>query len=210
MRITDAYRELLDLDVPVLSTREAAARWRTQERSTTKRLRNLERAGLVRHLRRGLWALEPGVDPFVLPPYLTAPYPAYVSFWSILARAGIIEQIPRTIWVASLDRPRQITTAVGHYEVHRIAPELFTGFHGSDARGYLASPEKALFDLVYIRAAAASRAHFPELSLPADFKRARLKRWTALIESPRLRTLVSRRLREVLALAATEADPTLR
>jgi hypothetical protein len=44
----------------------------------------------VRHLRRGLWSLDPDLDPFALPPFLTAPLPAYVSFWAALAHHGMI------------------------------------------------------------------------------------------------------------------------
>jgi predicted transcriptional regulator of viral defense system len=198
MRTTDAYGDLLKLGRKVITTREAAARWRTERRTTGKRLQALERAGLVRHLRRGLWSLDPDLDPFALPPFLTAPLPAYVSFWSALAHHGMIEQIPRQIWVASPARRRQITTSIGAYEIHQLAPELFGGFTGSEDRGYFAEPEKALFDTVYVRAAAASRAYFPELSLPPGFSRAQTKRWVKSIESPRLRTLALGRLREVL------------
>ena len=203
MRTTDAYGDLLKLGRKVVTTREAAARWRSEQRTTGKRLQALERAGLVRHLRRGLWSLDPDLDPLVLPPFLTAPLPAYVSFWSALAHHGMIEQIPRQIWVASLARPRKIATSIGNYEIHQLAPELFAGFTGTEDQGYLAEPEKALFDTVYVRAAAASRAYFPELSLPPDFNRAKTKRWVKSIASPRLRTLVSRRLREVLNKASS-------
>jgi hypothetical protein len=79
----------------------------------------------------------------------------------------MIEQIPRQISVASLDRAQRITTSVGTYSVHHLAPELFGGYRGSEKTGYLATPEKALFDTVYVRAAAGSRAFFPELCSPA-------------------------------------------
>jgi predicted transcriptional regulator of viral defense system len=205
--VTDAYGDLLGLDRKVVTTGEAATRWRAEPRTTGKRLQALERAGLVRHLRRGLWSLDPDLDPFALPPFLTAPLPAYVSFWSALGRHGMIEQIPRQIWVASLARPRKIATAIGTYEIHRLAPELFAGFTGSEDQGYLAEPEKALFDLVYIRTAAASRAYFPELLLSPGFSRGKAKQWVRGIENPRLRTLVSRRLREVLDKAQGPGQP---
>jgi hypothetical protein len=75
---------------------------------------------------------------------------------------------------------------------------LFAGYEGSEETGYLAIPEKALFDSIYVRAAAGGRAFFPELSLPADFDDAKLRDWTARIAGARLRTLVSRRLDEIL------------
>jgi hypothetical protein len=108
----------------------------------------------------------------------------------------MIEQIPRRISVASLDRAKRIVTSVGTYAIHHLAPEVFGGFRGTEESGYLATPEKALFDTVYIRAAAGSRAFFPELSLPPGFDPSQLREWTGRIESPRLRTLVARRLRE--------------
>ena len=198
MRATEAYGDLLRMSRPIVTTREAAARWQVDPRTTGHRLRSLEEAGLVRRLRQGLWALKPDVEPFVVPPYLTAPFPAYVSFWSALSHHGMIEQIPRQISVASLDRARRIETSAGTFAVHHLAPELFGGYHGSEEAGYLATPEKALFDVAYVRAASGSRAFFPELSLPSDLDPAQLEEWTARIDAQRLRTLVSRRLREAL------------
>jgi hypothetical protein len=81
-------------------------------------------------------------------------------------------------------------------------PQLFAGFDGSPQKGYLALPDKALFDLVYVRAAAGRRAYFPELHLPDDFDRERLSGWTERISSARLRTIVDRRLREAVRQSA--------
>lgn len=201
MRVTDAYRELLAAGRPVLSSAEAAAVWRVSPATTAHRLRALLDSGVIRRVRRGLWALDPEIDPFAIGPYLTAPRPAYVSLWSALARHGMIDQIPRGISIVSLDRARRITTAFGVYEVHRIAPELFTGFHSDKPGVYLAVPEKALFDLVYIRSAHGRTPYLPELTLPSPFNRKLLWEWGDRIASQRLRTLVSRRLRALLSEA---------
>jgi predicted transcriptional regulator of viral defense system len=203
MKAVEAYADLARMKRPVLSTGEAATRWGTERVTAGRRLRAMESAGLARHLRRGLWTLEPDLEPFALPPFLTAPYPAYVSFSSALARHGLIEQIPRQVSAASLDRARKIETSLGTYEIHHLAADVFGGYQGSERGGYIATPEKALFDAVYVRAAAGSRAYFPELSLPAEFDRDDLRGWTERIESKRLRTIVARRLREVLASADT-------
>ncbi len=202
MKSTSAYGDLLRMKRAIVTTREAATRWRTEQGTAGRRLRSMEEAGLVLRLRRGLWALDPDVGPFVAPPFLTAPFPAYVSFWSALSHHGVIEQIPRQVSVASLARARRIATTLGVYEIHHLAPGLFGGYRGSEESGYLATPEKALFDAVYVRAAAGSRAFFPELVLPRDFDDAQIGGWTGRIESARLRTLVSRRLREALRQAS--------
>jgi hypothetical protein len=86
----------------------------------------------------------------------------------------------------------------GVYVVHQLVPELFGGFEGTDRSGFLARPEKALFDIVYVRAAAGSRAYLPELSLPPGFDRGELSHWSKRISNQRLNTLVVRRLRELL------------
>jgi hypothetical protein len=74
--------------------------------------------------------------------------------------------------------------------------------------GYIASPEKALFDVVYVRAPRGGGARFPELTLPEGFKREQLEKWTGLILQPRLRTIVSRGLEATLAQAERLAGDT--
>jgi predicted transcriptional regulator of viral defense system len=202
MKPAEAYAGLRRLDRPIFTTREAAALWRDEAASASRRLGTLAKAGLLLRIQRGLWALDPEIEPRSVGPYLTAPLPSYVSLFSALAEHGMIEQVPRQISLVSLARPRRIPTSLGVYVVHRLTPELFGGFDGTERDGYLARAEKALFDLVYVRAAAGSRAHLPELSLPKGFDRRELSSWSGRIENPRLRTLVTRRLRELLREAA--------
>jgi hypothetical protein len=78
------------------------------------------------------------------------------------------------------------------------APELFDGYCGTEASGYLATPEKALFDTVYVRAARGARPFFPELSTPENFDEIQLEGWAHRLPTPRLQTLVSRGLEEAL------------
>lgn len=204
MKPTDAFGDLLRLGQPIIETREAAARLGVSVSRASQLLRSLEGSGLVRRLRHGLWALRPDIEPFSVPPYLTTPFPAYVSFWSALARHGMIEQIPRQIFVASLDRSRRIATTVGTYSIHHLAPEVFGGYEGPED-GYLATPEKALFDTVYLRAPRGGQVLLPELELPDGFREETLEHWTSRVARPRLRTLVSRGLAGVLDRATSSS-----
>jgi len=161
-------------------------------------LESFEKAGLARRLRRGLWALRTDVDPFTVPPHLTAPMPAYVSLWSAFTHRGMIEQVPRLIFVVSLARAQTIGTSAGVYSIHHIAPELFDGYEGSEEGGYIAVPEKALFDTVYLRGR----------RRPSGAARTRIDHWIrrstnrdpdgAHRARPRLRTLASRELERIL------------
>lgn len=204
MRQAEVYAQLRGLGGPVVGTREAAALWRTEEGTARRRLQSLAGAGLVVPIRRGLWSLDAELDPFALAPYLTAPFPAYASTFSALAAHGMIEQIPGRVSLVSLDRARRIQTAIGAFDVHHIAPELFGGFVDWRRGGSIAGPEKALFDLVYLRAAAGGRAYLPELTLPGEFDNAGLSAWVERIGSPRLRTLVNRRLKELVGDAVAQ------
>ena len=111
----------------------------------------------------------------------------------------VYEQIPRLIFVASLARTQRIATPLGTYSIHHLAPELFAGFDGSEELGYVAVPEKALFDTVYLRAAVGGSAALPELELPPGFREERLGEWVDRVARPRLRTLVSLGLDKALA-----------
>jgi len=75
---------------------------------------------------------------------------AYVSFEHALFLHGVLNQAPYVVTCATLGRPGRVRTDLGEIEYHRIAPRLFTGFESS-ARGLLATPEKALLDLIYLR-----------------------------------------------------------
>ena len=202
MRTADALDELQRLRRPVIETGEAIARLDVSPVRASQILRSLEQAGLVTRLTHGLWLLVPDADPFSIPPYLTAPFPAYVSLWSALSRHGMIEQIPRQIFVASLDRPRNVKTTLATYSIHHLAAAVFGGYTGSSDTGYLATPEKALFDTIYLRAARRGGVYLPEIELPATFDDSELARWTQRIAAPWLRTMVSHALEKILTEAS--------
>jgi len=198
MRQVEMYAQLRGLKGPVVRTREAAALWRSDEGTARRRLRALADAGLILSVRRGLWSLDTDLDPYTLAPYLTAPLPAYVSTFSALATHGLIEQIPGRVSVASLGRSARVQTAIATFEIHHLAPQIFGGYVPWQRGGSIATPEKALFDLVYLRAAAGGRAYLPELYLPPTFERGAVQVWVDRIPGARLQTIVRRRVREIL------------
>lgn len=202
MKSAHVYADLRRIGRPIVEIREAATRLGLTEKNTTLHLRSLETAGLVRRIRPGLWALRPNIDPFVVPPYLTAPYPAYVSVWSALARHGMIEQIPRSVSVVSTSRRQRVQTTIGVFEIHHIDPDLFDGFTDSSETGHVATPEKALFDTVYLRAPQGGSLHLPELELPPGFDERQLQGWLKRVKRPSLRTRVERGIEAALTLAA--------
>jgi predicted transcriptional regulator of viral defense system len=188
---------------PVVATGEAAAALRISASSASRLLAGLAQEGHAVRLRSGLWSVGlVAPDPFLLAPELTRPHPSYVSFESALAYHGMIDQLPREVTIASLDRARRIATSVGTFAIHHLPPALFGGWEET-ARGRVAGPEKALFDIAYVGAAHRGRArHVPELELPAGFEVRALDEWAGRTESSRIRTLTKRAIEQALSRAA--------
>jgi len=197
MNQIQALQQLRLLAAPVVETRDVAALLQVSASNATAILRRLASRGMIVHLSRGRWLLDGKIDRNALPELILAPYPAYVSLQSALFHHGLIEQIPSVLYAITPARPRRLRTPLGTVSFHRMPPELFEGFElssGSDAK--IATPEKALFDLLYL-APGRSRVFstLPELSVPRRFQWQRLKDYTARVKSPGRRAFITERLR---------------
>ncbi len=198
-----AYARLRAVGSPLMTTGEAAAALRVSTSAASRTLRALGRQGLVRQVRYGLWSLaaEP-LDARRLASEITRPYPSYVSFESALSAHGMIDQLPRDVTLASLDRAKRARTSFGTFEIHHLPAELFGGFESRDGVA-IATPEKALFDYYYVaHANLRHRRRLPELELPRSFSRRRLRFWLDRIRFPRLRSKVQESLRAVVERAS--------
>ena len=200
-----AFAKLRAIGYPYLTTREAVAALRVSASSASRTLRTLSAHGLTERVRHGLWRFaEQSPDARLVAAEVTRPYPAYISFASALAAHGAIDQIPREISLASLSRPKRVRTARGNFVVHRLAPEVFGGF---EVKGdvAVATPEKAIFDFVYVtQASGDNRQRLPELDLPASFSRRSIDGWVKRISSRRLRRPVADRIARTLEHAEFE------
>lgn len=199
-----ALGRLRALHVPSVTTSDAAALLGVAVDSASHTLRRLAAAKLVTPIRKGFWALQDPPDPLALADAVTAPYPSYVSLQTALHLHGMIDQVPRVTYLVSLGRSGLLRTGVGDYSVHHMRPELFGGAQQDPRTGIrLASPAKALVDFLYLSPTRSRLfAALPELELPPAFRAKEARTWVAKIPPGRIRTIVERRLAEVLALTA--------
>ena len=116
------------------------------------------KAGKVYQLRRGVYALAPPYQQTRPHPFLVANQlvrPSYISLQSALAYYGLIPEYVPVITSVTSDRPKEFATPLGKYRFQRVKAERFFAFNLEDLGGgqsaYLAEPEKALLDLVYLR-----------------------------------------------------------
>lgn len=203
MKAASALARLRDLGKPVVTTDDAVLALRLTCSAATQTLKRLAADGLLRKIRHGLWAVDQKLDPLALPEFLTAPFPAYVSFQSALYLHGMVSQVPEVIYVASLARTRRVGTSLGTFSVHRLAPTFFGGFETRAQSGIrLATPEKALLDALYL-GPSRSRifAQLPEIEIPPDFDVREGRRWLARIPPGPRRLSVERRLERYFATA---------
>ena len=195
MKQIEALQRLEALGKQGFETRDAAALLRVTPGNANKILGRLEDSGFLLHISRGRWIPSRNVARNVLPELIAAPYPSYVSLQSALFLHGLIEQMPAVIYAVTLGRPRRVATAVGTISFHRVPPELFTGFEVSADGAKIATPEKALFDTLYL-APGRSRlfAQLPELEIPHGFRWSQLRGWLALVRSPARRKFLQNKL----------------
>lgn len=198
----EALGRLLRMGRTVITTGDAALHLRITRSAATRALGRLSAAGLVLPVRHGLWSLDPHLDPLLLAERVTAPYPSYVSLLTALSLHGMISQVPRVVYVASLAPTRRVETRLGVFSVHRLAPSFFGGFTTTPSGIRLATPEKALLDTLYLTPARSRLfAALPEVELPRGFSAREARRWVARIPKGPRRLAVQRRLAQVLAAA---------
>jgi predicted transcriptional regulator of viral defense system len=179
-----------------------------------KQLSRWTQAGKLYQLRRGLYTLAPPYQkvkphPFVIANRLVPN--SYVSCQSALAHYGLIpEYVPVTTSVTTA-RPARWDTPLGSFLFRHIKIDLLRGYRltglGDHQQAFVATPEKALLDLIYLQPGGDSPDYLRELRLQnlERFDMDRLQYQPDLAASPKLKR-VAKAVRE---LARSEEYTTL-
>lgn len=139
---------------------------------TASQLSRWVRAGKLLRLRRGLYAVAPPyraapVEPFEVANALVRP--SYVSEESALAFYGMIPEAVFSVSSMTTGRSGRRSTPLGAFDYRHVTTELFMGYRRIDlaaGRGaFVATPEKALLDLIYLRPRADGPRFLAELRL---------------------------------------------
>lgn len=192
-----------------VTTRTAAQLAGVSIPAASMALRRLAAESLSTPLKKGSWMIGAATSkPGALVTAAADPYVAYLSGASALRLHERIQQLPQSQFAVTLGRPREIKMAGGHIELHRIKPELFGGY-AFDPRvdGFVASPEKAIFDLAYLTAMNRSRVSgsLPETDLKG-LRWSEVHQWLRRIPTPRVRAAVTEALDRIRQQHAVAAD----
>lgn len=199
MRLIDVEQKLLSLKQPVLQTRDVSAYLNISHAHASKVLDSLAKTGRFVRLMRGKWATTTQIDPLILPGYMTAPFPSYISLQTALFYHGMISQIPQTLYAVSLARTRRYVTPFATISIHHLQADFFFGFERID-QIKMATPEKALIDILYLTPAKSNLFKaLPEIELPPSFSHEKAFAIINKITLLRIKTIVQNRLKSLLA-----------
>ncbi len=176
-----------------------------------RQLSRWTRAGNLYQLRRGLYALAPPFQKVEPHPFLIANHlvrGSYVSCQSALAYYGLIPEYVPVVTSVTTARGGRRKTPFGTYEFRHIKTDLFYAYRlielGDKQRAFVATPEKALLDLVYLHPGGDAPDYLHELRLQnlARLNLENMRQQANRADSPKLR-----RATEVVAeLARIEAE----
>jgi hypothetical protein len=111
-------------------------------------------------------------------------------------------------FAVTLGRPGEVEMPDSRVALHRIRPELFGGYvYDPRVDGFVASPEKAVFDLAYLAAMNRSRVsgNLPETDLKG-LRWSEAQIWLRRIRTPRIRAAMGRALRSIREQHAGTVD----
>jgi predicted transcriptional regulator of viral defense system len=196
------FQHLLEIvtDEPVFETGLLLA-GEVDPAGVRRQLSRWTQAGRLYQLRRGLYSLAPPYQKKKPHPFAIANRLArgsYVSLHSALAYYGLIpEYVPATTSVTT-GRPGRRETALGDYLYRHVQPTLLYGYARIEVSpeqfAFLASPEKALLDLIYLEPGADTWPYLQELRLQntEQLDLSKLGRLAARSGKPKLRRAAER------------------
>ncbi len=119
-------------------------------------------------------------------------FPSYLSFESALSRFGVLNLLPYSITFATTRKTKSSTLLDRRVVYRHLKKELFFGYTNEEGL-YVAEPEKALLDLVYLRSLGKAEIPSGEMDLRS------LSRKTLREYAPRFPPRVTESLEELFS-----------
>jgi predicted transcriptional regulator of viral defense system len=180
-----------------------------------RQLTDWARAGKVIQLKRGLYTLAPPYQSEQPHSYLIANrivHASYVSLHMALSHYALIPEHVAVVTSVTTGRPGEWQNPYGHFSYQHIQPALFFGFQHHQVTqnqwAYIATPEKALLDLIYLTPEADSEGYIRALRLQ-NLDQLNVKRLRAYVQragKPKLRRALTHIL-QVVEEELTEYQP---
>ncbi len=168
------------------------------------------KAGKIYQLRRGIYSIAPPYQRIQPHPFLIANHlqkASYVSLQSALSFHGLIPEVVNITTSVSTGRPERLETPLGAYEFRHIKTEFLFGYQMTklgEQSALVATPEKALLDLIYLQPGGNSIAYLKELRLQntENLDKDLLRKQSEKFKAPKLYNAV----KEILRLVSGESE----
>ena len=160
-----------------------------------RQLTDWVRAGKVVQLRRGFYTLAQSRQSKRPHSYVVANHmvrASYVSLHTVLSHYDLIPEHVAVVTSITTGRPGMWQNLYGHFSYQHIQSDLFFGFEYRQVTrtqwAYMATPEKALLDLIYLTSGADSEGYIRALRLQNldQFDTERLTAYVERIKKPKL------------------------
>jgi predicted transcriptional regulator of viral defense system len=130
------------------------------------------KAGRLIKLKKGLYTLAQPYRKVTPHPFLIAnamKKASYVSMQSAMGHYGMIPEYVPAVTSITTQRPEEVKTSFGRFVFRHVRKSWFHGYRqidvGSGQRAFIAIPEKALLDLIYLTPGADNYDFLNELRL---------------------------------------------
>jgi predicted transcriptional regulator of viral defense system len=135
----------------------------SKDNTVYKLLQRLEKKNIIKRIENGKYLFSfTEVSDFEIANFLFSP--SYISLESALSFYGILSQFPYTITSVTSKKSKRVVYEDKEYEFVHIESKYFYGFLKKD-RFLIASPEKALIDMLYFMAKKLRSIPMKELDL---------------------------------------------
>ena len=144
----------------IFTTKDVSLLWREPNVNfVRKKLYRYIKAGKLYSVRKGVYAKDKNYEKYELATKIFTP--AYISFETVLTKAGVVFQFYSQIFVASY-LTREFTIDDQVYVLKKVKDSILTNQTGIEVKEnyFVASPERAFLDVVYLN----KEYHFDNLS----------------------------------------------
>lgn len=157
------YEKLLDINKRYLTGREIIRLLNVKEKNRRVTLSRFVKNKILRRLRRNLY--EVLLRPADIAEAANTLYqPSYLSFTYCLGKLGILNQIAYEIEFATTKKTKRVEIRDRSIIFRKINKKLFFGYALKD-NVFIAEPEKALLDTLYLRSKGLTDLPEEELNL---------------------------------------------
>jgi len=148
--------------------------WEGKRESLKVVLSRLKKKGKIKKVKREIYFLPEKivqVEKIANQVY----FPSYLSFESALSLWGILSQIPYVLTFATCLKTKKIKIGKVLVEYRKVKKDLFFGFVFKNGI-YIALPEKALLDILYLKSLGKMKIDFSSLDF-SKIKKTKFLKW---------------------------------